>query len=383
MKTRNLILGTLAFIAISFFTSCEDNNIEPQNDYGILPERFKVDIPGSLSNTGTKSASLKSTEGDTLSGNEIYQHLTTFIAAGEAGAELVEDIIWGITIHHIDQVKTLTYVSNEDNRIKNLVVYENAEYAGKVWEYQLTLTDADSEGNEDNGIGMQIFWNKNPIAGIAILKPYNINRNDKGSGQAMFRIEYSEEGTEEYETYMVIEISDLPMPSAENDLFAVNTLKMLVGKDGDRIDVYGNSNHPNAQFNPYDSEAIGYNWAFVASGYQSNDLGVAEVGLPYSSADISSREDILVVNSIKTVLGREMTNYIVAENPQLEGYEELIEAYLQPYLSNAEAPGYFSTNGFVQAGTAPDNSYSELETSITSLVPYNPKTISELQIEFK
>lgn len=379
MKTRNLILGTLTFIAVVFFTSCEDNNIEPQNDYGILPERFSIDIPTSLSN----ESSLKSAETDTLSGNEIYMHLTNFIAVGEAGAELVEDIIWGITIHHIDQIKTLTFVSDEDNRVKNLVVYENAEYAGRVWEYQLTLTDADSEGNEDNGIGMQIFWNKSPIAGIAILKPYNINRNDVEAGQAMFSIEYSEEGTDKYEKYMVIEISDLPMPSTEDDMFAVNTLKMFVGKDGDRIDVYGNSNHPNTQFNSYDMESIGYNWAFVASGYQSNDLGVAEVGLPFSSADITSRESILVNNSIHTVINREMTNFIVAENPQLVGFEELIEAYLKPYLSNAEAPGYFNSMGFVQAGTAPDNSYSELETSITTLVPYNPKDISELQVEFK
>jgi hypothetical protein len=379
MKTRNLILGTLAFVAVAFFSSCENNNVEPQNDYGILPERFSVDIPGSLSNEST----LKSAESDTLSGNEIYEHLTNFIAIGEAGAELVEDIIWGITVHHIDQVKTLTYVSDEDNRIKNLVVYENAEYAGRVWEYQLTMTDADSEGNADNGIGMQVFWNKSPIAGIAILKPYNINRNDTETGQAMFSIEYSEEGTDKYEKYMVIEISDLPLPKPEVEMFAVNTLKMFVGQDGDRIDVYGNSNHPNAQFNPYDMEAVGYNWAFVASGYHSNDLGVAEVGLPYSSADISSREDILVNNSIQKVMNREMTNVIIEEYPQLEGHEELIEAYLKPYLVNAEAPGYFNNKGFVQAGTAPDNSYTELENSITSLVPYNPKTISELNVEFK
>jgi hypothetical protein len=383
MKTRNLILGTLTFVAASFLISCEDNNVEPQNEYGILPERFKIDIPGSLSKIETKSATLKSTEEDTLSGNDIYAHLTNFIAIGEAGAELVEDIIYGITFHHIDQVKTLTFVSDDDNRVKNLVVYENAEYGDRIWEYQLTLTDAESEGNSDNGIGMQIFWNKSPIAGIAILKPYNINRDDENSGEAMFKIEYSEEGTEKYETYMSIEISGLPLPSAETEPFAVDNIKMFVGKKGDRIDVYGNSNHPNAQFNIDDTETMGYNWAFVASGFKSSDIGVAEVGLPFNSEDITTRQEILVENSIKTVITREMTNYIITENPQLTGFEELIATYLQPYLSNAEAPGFFNKDGFVQAGTAPDNSYTELETSIKELIPYNPKTVTELNIEFK
>ncbi|MBN1117778.1 MAG: hypothetical protein JXA77_11270, partial [Bacteroidales bacterium] len=142
MKTRNLIIGTFVALTTIFFTSCEDTGVQPEGkEYGILPERFKVDIPGSLTESGTKST-LKSTETDTLSGNEIYQHLTNFIAIGEAGADLVEDIIWGITVHHIDQVKTITYVSDDDNRIKNLVVNEGVEYSDRIWEYQLTVTDA-------------------------------------------------------------------------------------------------------------------------------------------------------------------------------------------------------------------------------------------------
>jgi hypothetical protein len=387
MKAKNIFIGTIALVAISFFTSCDQQEVTPSGeDYGILPERFKVDIPSSISSSEMKSTSFKSTNGDTLSGNEIYEHLTNFIAIGEGSADLVELIIIAIKVHKIDQVKTLSYVSDEDNRLKNLVVHEGVEYSNRIWEYQLTVTDAESEGNEDGGIGMQVFWNKSPIAGIAVIKPYNMNRkDDKGAGDAIYKVEYSEEGTDEYEAYMVVEIAGIPLPSAEQEPFAVNAIKMFVGKKGDRVDVYGNSNHPNAQFNYHDGEAVGFNWAFVASGFESSDIGVAEVGLPASNADISSREAILVDNSIESVLSREMTNYIVAEYAAIGITLDPAEVatYIAPFLKNADAPGYFNNKGFVQAGTSPGEAYNELETSILELTPYNPLSIAELTIEFK
>ncbi|MBN1116862.1 MAG: hypothetical protein JXA77_06650, partial [Bacteroidales bacterium] len=235
--------------------------------------------------------------------------------------------------------------------------------------------------NADGGIGMQVFWNKSPIAGIAIIKPRNINHNDRNTGEGIFSIEYSEEGTEDYEAYMIIEVANLPL--SDVDPFAADNLKMFVGKNGDQIDVYGNSNHPNAKFNYNEEETSGFNWAFVASGFDSEDIAVAEVGLPASGAELSTRIEILEDNSMQKVLSREFTNYIVTEYPQLEGHEDLVAAYLAPYLSNTEAPGFFGEGGFVQAGTAPNEKYAELITSIESLTPFNPKSISELSIEFK
>ncbi len=386
MKTRNFFFGTIAALATLFFVSCEDNNVVPDvTDYGILPERFAIDIPSSISNENVKSASLKSTASDTLSGNEIYVHLTNFISIGEASGQLVEDIIWAITIHKIDRIKELTYVSDEDGRVKHLVVNEVVDYEGRTWEYQLTVTDQESEGNEDGGIGMQVFWNKSPIAGIAVIKPRNMNRNDAEAQEALYRIHYSEEGTDKYEATMMVEIANVPIPSATQDPFAVDALKMFVGKKGDKVDVFGNSNHPNAKFNPADSEAVGFNWAFVASGYNSKNIGVAEVGLPANTADITSRNSILVENSIKTVLSNEITNYIVAEyaNKGITLDPDKIALYIAPYLKNTEAPGYFNNGGFVSAGVAPSNEYTDLEASILDLVPYNPIDIARLEIAFK
>jgi hypothetical protein len=383
MKTRNLFLGIIATTAL-LFSSCEEN-VDPKNNYGILPESFKVDIPNSLSNSSFKSA-FKSTESDTFSGGDIYRHLNTFIAVGEGAADIVEAVMWAISAYHIEDVIFISYTSDDDNRVKNLEVVKESEYADKTWEYQLTITDAESETNEDGGIGMQVFWSKNPTKGIALIKPYNLNRNDNlNLAQAMFSIEYSEEGLGDYESYMIVGIADLPLNGTFENRFEMESLKMFVGKKGDIVDVYGNSNHPNAQFNYNDDETIGFNWAFVASGNQKSDIAVAEVGLPASNADITSRTAILEDNSIKKVFTHEMTNFIVAEYAKIgiTLIPEEVSAYITPYLKNADAPGYFNSTGFIQGGTAPSNDYDELATNIQSLVPYNPSEISNLTISFK
>jgi len=278
-------------------------------------------------------------------------------------------------------VISLTYTSNEDHRVKNLDVISNVEFDGRLWEYQLTITDAESEGIDDGGVGMQVFWSKNPIEGIAIIKPYNLDRRQHAnSPNALGKIEYSEKETSTYDAWMTVEMAGL----TATRIYEVESMKMFVGRKGDVIDVIGNSNHPNARFNIYD-ETKGYNWAFVASGNESTDIAVAEVGLPYSTADIATRKAILEDYSIKSVLTREMTNFVVSAyaSQGITLMPDEIANYISPYLKNADAPGYFNSNGFIKGGTAPNNNYVELESRIEDLVPYNPLEISNLEIEFK
>jgi hypothetical protein len=386
MKTRNLLIGMMTAVAVLFFTSCENTLMDQKNnDSGILPERFKVDIPSSLSNADLKSASFKSTAMDTLNGNHIYAYLNVFIAVGEGAADMVEAIMWHIRAYNIENVISLSYTSKDDQRVKNLDVISHVEFQGQTWEYQLTITDAESEGNTDGGIGLQILWNKTPIEGIAIFKPYNIDRSrHAGNPDAMARIEYSEKSTGRYDSYMMVELAGFPFANSAPQDFAMESMKMFVGKKGNIVDVIGNSNHPNARFNMYDTQRSGFDWAFVASGQKNENIAVAEVGLPSSIADLSTRTAILVDNSIKKVLTNEMTNFVVAAYAKAGITLQLgeIAAYLTPYLRNADAPGYFSNHGFVQGGVAPDNNYTELESRIIELVPYNPKDISNLQINF-
>lgn len=372
MKTLKLVSLAMTAMAFSIFLlSCESNpDIAPQQT--ILPESMTVDIPATLSYTG-KSAGRRSgrLKEDSLKGNDIYQHLGTFIAVGDAASRVVRDIVVGLRRHRIDRVMSMTYLG-DDSRAKNLVVEANVSFEGSVWDYQMTITDADDEGNADGGKAMQLFWNKHaPIKGIAILKPYNCNRIENvNAGDAMFRINYTRESSRGYDAEMEVLISGLPLENPLSDPYSVSTLKMFAGKQGDVVDVYGNSNHPNAILF---SGTPGFNWAFVASGNDALNAGVAEVGLPASTLDSDSRDVLLKEYSIKNVF----TNEIKTVWPGID------QQLLDVYLKSTAAPGYFNDGGFIAGGTSPGSTWTKLALRLEDLAPYNPKAVSGLVVSFE
>lgn len=375
MNTVKIISGLfLAGLFSLTLTSCENNeSIQPQQD--LLPQKFSVDIPQSLSNTnsvrsGRASGRIKE---DTLQGNDIYLHLNTFIAVGEGAAQLVEEFINGIRKYKIDRIQSLTYRSEDDNRIKNLVVLSDVDYEGRLWDYQLTITDAESETQPDGGKALQIFWNKGrEISGIAIIKPYNCDRIQNVTAKdAVFRIDYTEASTLNYDAQMEVSISGLPLANPLQDPFSVSALKMFVGKKGDAVDVFGNTDHPNAILFAGNT---GFNWAFVASGSDSKNIGVAEVGLPPSQLDETDRNVLLKEYSIRNVFTDEITAVWPGINQDL----------LAAYLSNTAAPGYFDAKkGFLTGGISPGAEWDELAPRLTGLTPFNPKVLHELAITFK
>ena len=60
---------------------------------------------------------------------------------------------------------------------------------------------------------------------------------------------------------------------AEDDEFSMRNLRMFVGKKANIVDVYGNSNHPRA--NLFNENAVGFNYAFVASSDANENIAVA------------------------------------------------------------------------------------------------------------
>ena len=375
MRTKSFI--AIFILAVAFiFTSCENSAVDPTVDLGILPESFKVDVPGALSYTTTKSTGTKSTNDD-FEGQDIYQLLGLFIHVGEESAQLVEDIIYAISVHGINKPMEISFVSDDDLRTKNLVVIDDAEFEGKLYDHAFTITDAESEENADGGKAMQVFWNSNPVDGIAIIKPFNINRETSGVLlETMYRIEYTNKVTTSYDETMKVMISGLPLTAASADPFSIETLQMFVGRKGDIVDVFGNSNHPNAYLIYNDDP--GFNWAFVASGYNSKNIGVAEVGLPPSDLNTTSRREILEDYSIKQVFTDEINRYFI-DNYSVQPDS----AQLSTLLQETEAPGYFANGGFVQAGTMPDDNYIEIDSRIDNLTPFNPLEVSNLTLFFQ
>lgn len=372
MKTSRSIfkLLSLSLIVSMIIISC-DENPEIVTQQNILPESFAVDIPSSISNPNLIGGRTSGRTEEDLSGDDIYEQLGLFIAIGEGASDIVEAIFTSIKILNIQSVQTLTYTSDQDDRAKNLVVLENVEFEGVMWEHQLTITDADSEGNQDGGNAMQVFWNNSPVKGIAILKPFNIDRvHDADVGEAIYRIDYSESGEQGYDAHMEVRISDLPLAQPEEDPYSMRTLRMFAGKKGDFVDVFGNSNHPNAEFF---SETTGFNWAFVASGSDAKDIGVAEVGLPPSNLDDSGRDVLLGDYSIRTVFENEISN----------AFPNITQTQLDAFLVNTNPPGYFDKDGFLNGGTSPGEAWNPLAERLSDLTPFNPLETSTLKVVFK
>ncbi len=359
----------LAFASLFLVvTSCQKEDVPPPQQSDILPARFSVDVTRSLN---YNASTLKSAEVDTLPGNEIYGHLGTFICVGETGSKIVEEVINAIRVYNINKPMSFSFTSDEDGRVKNAVVVARADYDNRHWEFGMTITDAESEGNADGGKALQLFWNRSPIKGIAIMKPYNINRTEnEDDPDAMYRIDYSEAGEHGYRAEMTVYAAYLPVADPLDNPWSMSSLKMFVGVKGDIVDVYGNSVHPNAILLAGNT---GFTYSFVASGDNSTDLGVAEVGLPPVNLDEPSRNILLGYYSLKKVITREI----------YEVWPDIDPESVQAYLYNASAPGFFDANGFVAGGTAPGTGYEQLVRRLPYLSPYNPKEVLNLSIVFK
>ncbi len=368
MKTTKIIL-TLALIFFAFtFQSCQKDDTQPnQQSDNIIPERFTVDIPSSISS----AAYYKDSNVDTLQGNDIYQHTRSFIHVGEHAAHIVGEIILVIGFHNLSQAMSFTFTSDDDGREKYVEIVENVNFEGHSWEYKMTITDVGSNESASNGnIAMQIFWDKNPIKGITLVNPYNLDRTTAPEyAETMYRIDYSEQKEFGYARHMIVSIDGLPLEDLLVDQYSMSTLKMFVGKNGNVVSVFGNSEHPNAKF--FNGET-GFDWAFTAAGNDATNIGVVEVGLPSNELDASDRYTLLVENSIQNVF----TNQIYEVWPWIDS------TTVQSYLYNTEAPGFFDNGGFIQGGTAPSQQYNSLLNIIAGLTPYNPAEINELEILF-
>jgi len=370
MKTISFNLAILFLALTMSIVSCKKDKEETtdQPTENAVPENFHVDIPDALS----YSATTKSGQGDTLKGGEIYAHLRTFIKVGEGAAEIVQKVMESIRSNNINKAMELTYTSEDDNRAKRLKVLEQSEFDGKKFAYQLTISDVLNESNADGGKALQVFWNTKPVDGIAIICFANININDKTKyPNFMARIDYNELQANGYEQEMVVSISGFPLADPSVDPYSLKTIKMFAGKKGSVIDVYGNSNHPNAKF--FANDEVGFNWAFVATSDMNANIGIAEVALPPSNLTATDRETILKTYSLRNVFNNQIR----------KSYPDLNQFFIDRYLMNTQAPGYFANSGFVAAGTAPTTAYSAIQSRMDKLTPYQPSYVSSMSINFK
>jgi len=269
---KNLSLLLLVF-AMLVATSCSEDEEEINNPIEI-PEQFAVDIPSSISNNTGGLNGRTTADGDgIIEGNEIYAALPHFIHLGEESAEIVEVTLQIGAILSINNVRSLTFDGEDDGREKRIDINENVTRGGVSYEYEMTLVDT-----EEEELALQVLWNTAPVSGVAILKPYNLDRTDVDAVESAFlRIDYTEDHAD-YEAAMTVSIAGI----ATVDNGDIDNLKMFVGKNGDIVEVMGNSNHPEITIIDPDFEGD-RNYAFVGRGDESTNLGVVNLWLPESN----------------------------------------------------------------------------------------------------
>ncbi|MEM9327034.1 MAG: hypothetical protein AAGA85_15305, partial [Bacteroidota bacterium] len=333
LTAKFLMLASM-LAALLLINACSDSQDIEEPTENIIPERFGLDVPSSLK-SGSSQGRISSTfetsgvSEDNIDGKGVYELLRYFIFLGEASSKIVQGIIFHIATLQIYEVTSLSYISDDDDREKNLDVFEGGSYDGQSYEYSLLLTDIGSQDNDDGGIALRVYWNRSPIKGVAVMVPYNLDREETPEDNGtVYRIDYDETGSSAYEATMTVAISSLPLEDPEEDPFSVNHLKMFVGRSGDTLDIYGNSNHPNATL--FNNDEAGINWAFTASGIHDGEVGVAEVGLPPNTLNSTSREDILVEYGVRSVLTNVFVDALNQEFPNVETdvFEQLLDSLL-------------------------------------------------------
>ncbi len=350
------------------FVGCQPK--QPEQQESILPSSFTVEVPSTLESDKAPQSKVTT---DTLDGSQLYEYLRYFIHVGKNASDIVQQIIDAIHKYNLSQNVSFSYTGN-DGSVKNVVVKSNMGYDGQKWQYGMQITDADMESGDDHGIAMQVFWNLNPVAGVAVIKPSYMDKvTYKNWGDAMIKVYYSEAEPNLYDKYMIVSAINLPMSSS--DKYAVKNLKMFVGKKSTRTDVYGNTEHPNAWILLPDHK--GYDWAFVASAFPSEEIAVAQVGLPPDTLDETQRNVLLEDYSLYNVLKQEIKGWFFQ---QYGFYPD--SATLANYLVNAKAPAHFTSRGFVPSQLAVNPMFKDLEDFIKNLCPYNPYDIAQMKISF-
>lgn len=350
-------LGILIFGVLFLLACSEEKDKIDDIDSGNLPNQFTVDIPSTLSNPSGLSAG-RVKENQQLSASDIYGGLRGFIYVGEQAAVALEEIIKVAAVVKISGLDEFTIESDDDGVSKTFTFNTNVSYGSTSYANEMIVTD---EGGE---MALQVVWNNSPVSGTAILNPYYLDHNE---GQELidtfYRLDYQESldgDTQE----MTVSISGIPLEEG------LDNLKMTVTKNGDVVEVFGNSNHPDLTI-VNENNPVDRNYAFIARADVSNDVAVAEVALPLSSEETN---DVMEDYSLHSVIDADIKSVGITDQDAIDSY-----------LEHAVPPAYFDDiTGFLGAGDdVPTNEgFTSEFIDLSDMSPYVPKDVASLSVTF-
>lgn len=346
MKT--IVISLL--LSLLVIASCKKKEENPPVEKKAVPTRFNVEIPESISSAELQK-SINSM--DTLSGTEIYKHMRRMVNIADRAGIAMRDILFLMKDFTISQSKVDLF-QGSDGRNKSILVLTDYSYEGTQWEYFLNMTD---NGNK----ALQLFWNTNPLKGIAIFKSSELNHSVTQNPNSIIKIVYNDTDSY-YDRTMEVSICGL---DTINTNYA-QKVKLFVGKKDNMVDVYGNSYNPKAKFAGNLQSSI--NWAFVAQANATLNIAKADICLP--PCDFTTNTTILQSYSIANVLTYAISSAGIT-NQQVQ----------QQIMTNSQSPGYYDSTGFVSCGTnIPSVAHSSL--NISGLKPYTPMDIYYMDLQF-
>lgn len=357
-KTVQLLIIVIA--AGVLFVSCEK-----KKSANIVPDKFSVGISNAISSPDlAKKALFLEPEQDLLTGETLYRQLRNLVYIGEMSAEMIDATIRTIRRFNIDKPMSLFFESELDNRVKDVEVKENVQLKDATWDYAMYVKD-------DENMALQVFWNIEPVKGLAIMNIGVLNQTAVINRNAYVMIEYSEDDAF-YDRYMMVHITNMDSLTIN----FMNKMKLFAGQKGDVVYIRGNSNHPSAVIIDA-ANTEGKSWAFVAKNNVIRDVATAKVALPPPMEEVST--NLWENYSMEKVLEEEVRVVF----GQLQPTE--LEALVTLVTRNAKTPAFFNSNGFVAAGAdkrPADIGFSDELVNLDDLMPFPPIEVKNLQIVF-
>ncbi|MEP5613573.1 MAG: hypothetical protein ABJP45_15080 [Cyclobacteriaceae bacterium] len=353
------VIKTLCLLlSLAFLSNCgsDDTVAEKKLD---IPETFTVDIPGAISsNTGGLSGRTDGDGDGFIEGNEIYESLRGFIYVAEQSAEIMDFILQVAAQMEAADLRTLSFTGDVDGREKRIDISEGVARAGIVFDFEMIMVDVESEDR-----ALQLLWNTGQVIGIGVMNPYQIERTPDNDPDTFIRIDYGV-SVFGYEEIMQVQISGLG--ATENG--DIDNMSLFVGRNGDLVDIIGNSNHPNLVIID-ETYTGGRNYAFVGRGDEASNLGVVNLALPPSSW---STRDYFETHSVAIVLEEEIETAGITD-----------QSVIDEILQEAQSPAYFNADGFITSGV--NNKpldFSTIFTDLSDLSAFVPADIAVLEVGF-
>jgi hypothetical protein len=297
-------------------------------------------------------------------GSQYYEDLRNLIFQSENYSLYVNNLITGIRKHGIEKPQSFTVTGDADSSQKLIEITENVVAENVTWQYAMVVKDV-----QTGGIGLQLFWNNNPVKGFAIANEYNINKKlDPQYKNRMIRVDYSElPGT--YDASMTLTLTGLT-----NELNWLKTdmksFKMSATRVGTIVDFYGNSSDPD--FRITETSDQGRQYAFTGRANRSTNLGVVYLGLPPVNYD--NRDNVLTDYSLSNVLSAEYQAANIADSTRSR------------LLSTAGKPAFLNSSGFSSVekpiSGSDSTGFQAINVDLSGLKPYSPKEVTEAQINF-